>query len=251
MPQGRMPDATGEDAGCHGAGCRMPRGRVPPRANRAPTLVRVSMGGRGGELWRSQGGALSQQAAAAQLLQCSRNRLHRGSLRRAEPCPRHAAGLEGLGQPRLEHHLLVRCRWRAKRWPCARAAVARHRPQYGTPGERRCTACACACACHLPLLQQTALPLTEASTTSSSAQTSDWCTGTRAHGLVTRLVAAHPAPGWSKAVTPAAVGRRYSTGVPLLRHPSGEALLLGQLIALSKRVGLWSAAWAALRVRTP
>ena len=182
-------------AGCHRAGCRVPQGRVPPRANRAPTLVRVSMGGRGGELWRSQGGALSQQAAAAQLLQCSRNRLHRGSLRRAEACPRHAAGLEGLGQPRLEH-LLVRCRGRAKRWPCAHAAVAaRHRTQYGAPGERRCTACACACACHLPLLQQTAVPLTEAATASSSAQTSDWCTGTRAHGLVTRLVAARPAPG--------------------------------------------------------
>ena len=240
MPGGRMQDATGQDAGCHGA--------AAAKSQPCPmlTLVRVSMGGRGGELWRSQGAALSQQAAAAQLLQRSRNRLHRGSLRRAEPCPRHAAGLEGLGQPRLEHHLLVRCRWRAKRWPCARAAVARRRPQYGTPGERRCTACACACACHLPLLQQTALPLTEAATTSSSAQTSDWCTGTRAHGLVTRLVAAHPAPGWSKAL-----GGRDSTGVPLLRHPSGEALLLGQLIALSKRVGLWSAAWAALRVRTP
>ena len=53
MPRGRLQDATG--IGCHGAGCRMPRGRLPPRANRAPTLVRVSMGGRGGELWRSQG----------------------------------------------------------------------------------------------------------------------------------------------------------------------------------------------------
>ena len=167
----------------------------------------------------------TQQAVAAQRLQRSRNRLHRGNMRRAEACTRHAAGLERLDQPRLEH-LLVRCRGRAKRWPCARAAVAaRRRAQDGTAGESWCTACAC--TCQIPLLQQTAETLTEtaaSSASSASAQTLDWRTGTRAHGLVAHLAAAHPAPGWSKAVIPAALGRRYSTGVASPRHPSGEAL---------------------------
>ena len=182
------------------------------------------------QLRRSQEGAFSL-LLPAQRFQRSRNRLHRGSTRRAEVSARHAARLECLGQPRLEH-LLVRRRWRAKRRPCARvAAAARRRTQDGTAGERGRDACAC--ASRVPWLQQTAVPLeeataaaetAEAATTTAAAtaataaaETLDWCTGTHAHGVV-----AHPAPRRSKAVRLAALWQAPKPPQALFGHLNGE-----------------------------